>query len=148
MGNFDDSYRKGWDDLGFYYEHDDDLKRWTFVGDIQGLNRFSEILKGYTNELNNQGLSEHMHLGPQEYLKVITWNTPYIGNDGIYGSFDDLIRLADIFSTKLSKGQDFVIDADYSKSNKAHLQVIIKENGFDPSTFDTSINKTDQVSPI
>ena len=139
MSYFDTLYRKEWRELGFYYKHDSPTKVWTFVGDVNGLSRFCEILKQYTQEPSNKGQSEHIHLGPQEYLKIITWNVPFIGNDGIYGTFNDFIRLSDIFSKKISVGQNFTIDSDYSNANKARIDVIVKENGFDPSSLDSSI---------
>ena len=140
MSYFDNLYKKEWRELGFYYEYDSILKRWTFVGSTIGLSRFPQILISYTLDQTNNGLSEHIHLGPQEYLKIVTWNIPFIGEDGIYGSFEDISRLAGIFKQKLETGQDFIIDEEYSKSNKSQIFVLIKEKGFDPSSLDKSIN--------
>lgn len=115
-------------------------REWKFIGALKGLSNFCKIIDDYTKTPSHIGLSEHIHIGPQEYLKIVTWNIPLINNDGVYGSFDQLNELSNIFKNKLSKGKDFIIDQDYSRFNEAHIFVQIKEESFDPASLDNSID--------
>ena len=44
----------------------------------KGLRKLSEEIKLYTLNPSNEGISEHIHLGPYNYLKIMTWNEPMI----------------------------------------------------------------------
>lgn len=137
--DFDEIDRNEWINLGFYYSYSKALRRWEFTGDKTGLRNFYQKLLAYANSPANYQLSEHIHLGPYAFLKIVTWDRPVINKDGFYGGLDDLKRLANIFVTKLdstTENKSFTIDKDYSEKNEASLMVNVKEEGFDPSALD------------
>ena len=72
-------------------------------------------------------------------MKIITWNKRFIKDDGIYGSIEDLIILAQILRKKLDEGKSFIIDKEYSKENEAQLQFKVYPNDIDPASMDKSL---------
>jgi hypothetical protein len=115
------------------------LRRWEFSGDRLGLQRFYNELMNFIVSTKSLDLSEHIHLGPYSYLKIVKWDSAFISSDGFYGTNQDFKKLADIFLVKLKSVKancSFTIDEEFSKSNKAYLLVNIKEDGFDPSSLD------------
>ena len=59
-----------WNELGFYYEFDNAFNQWRFFGSKHGLEKLSERIYEYAQKPGNLGISEHMHIGPYNYLKV------------------------------------------------------------------------------
>jgi hypothetical protein len=137
--DFDELDKAEWLKLGFFYSYNEEMSRWEFYGDRSGLQNFYKELIAYVDSQKNFGFSEHIHLGPYQYLKIVTWGSPIIKKDGFYGSLEDLKKLADIFIMKLNATQVsdcFTISEDYSRDNEASLLVYLKEDGFDPSSLD------------
>jgi len=137
--DFNEIDKKEWVKLGFFYSFNAELGRWEFYGDRSGLQNFYKELIAYVDSPKNFGVSEHIHLGPYAYLKIMTWKSSSINKDGFYGSIDELRRLAEIFIQKLNSTQEqdcFTISEEYSKTNEASLMVCIKADGFDPSSLD------------
>jgi len=135
----DTQIAKEWDQLGFYYEYDDELKQWRFIGSKQGLSQLINIIIDYTSNKSNNGLSEHIHLGPYSYLKIITWNEPIITKDYIAGAPDDLKMLASLITGKLkviSTGNAFKIDKEYSPKNSGSLLFIVMADEFQPAVIE------------
>ena len=144
MVNFNDIDKKEWRNLGFFYTFNVEKNRWEFYGDRLGLQNFSKALNKYVSDSKNVEISEHIHLGPHSYLKIITWEKPVINEDGFYGSITDLEKLISIYSQKLSSTKEddcFTIDKEYSSFNKSSLYVCVKKEGFDPSSLDDVISK-------
>ena len=76
------------------------------------------------------------------YLKIATWTGPIINGDGIYGSMEDLSRLADIIKTALlkAKAKDKIeIDKEYSPINDSHIKITIYGDEFDPASSDSQL---------
>lgn len=137
--NFDELDKKEWVKLGFYYSYNKEVRRWEFTGDKVGLRNFYSEILAYVNSQTSNQLSEHVHLGPYAFLKIVTWDRPVINQDGFYGSLNDLKRLASIFITNLdltTENGSFIIDKEYSEKNEASLIVNVKEKGFDPTSLD------------
>lgn len=128
--DFDEIDKNEWLKLGFFYSFNDDLHKWEFYGDRSGLENFYKEVMKYIESPKSFGLSEHIHLGPYAYLKIMTWHSPIITTDGFYGSVEDLRRLANIFIEKLKStpvNQCFTLDQEYSQNNEATLMVCVKE---------------------
>ena len=71
-------------------------------------------------------ISEHEHYGPDSYFKVVTWSTPIIKKDGIYGSLKDIQKLEKILRNKLlslNDNDEFIIDDQYSKHGLSAMSV-------------------------
>lgn len=148
---FDELDKRAWKELGFYYEYNDEKREWHIYGDRMGLEKFGRAITAYCISPKNVVVSEHIHLGPYQYLKIVTWDEPRICDQGLFGSLEDLSRFTHIFETKLglAKANDvFVIGEEYSETNTADLLVHVMETGFDPSSMDnaTWIKPDDQIN--
>jgi hypothetical protein len=133
-----------WRELGFFYEHIDEDNCWLFIGSFAGIYQLCHILKQYAGNPKNEKVGEHDHLGPYMYLKIGTWKEPVISSYGIFGSLQDIDRLASIIHSRLDKVQpnDRVdIDKEYSSNNEFAIKIIIREEGFDPASADLALKK-------
>lgn len=135
----DNIMKKEWRSLGFYYERDDDARKWRMIGSPTGINEFRLVLLKYIKERDPDAKFDHDHLGPYGYLKITTWDEPRIIKAGIDGAFEDFERLAEIIRGKLSDemiGKTFTIKDEYSKKCEYSLEFRVKEYGFDPVEAD------------
>jgi hypothetical protein len=91
--------------------------------------------------IRKKAISEHDHLGPYFYLKLMTWNSPEITASTWSGSLPDFLRLAALIEQHLSNlvKNEFFIGSDYSSSSTAKIHFIIESDGLDPSTVDDDI---------
>ncbi len=129
-----------WQELGFFYDYDENASCWRFVGSRQGLLKFCDILNGYASDERNAPLSEHEHFGPYWYLKLITWTEPIITPHDIRGTFEDFRRLSKLTRQKLenaSVGDKVVIDVEYSSENEAKMLFEIEADDFDAAKADS-----------
>jgi hypothetical protein len=134
--NWDENTIREWNQLGFYYEYDKDIKQWRFLGSKVGLERFAVSIKSFSEDIVNSNISEHVHYGPYNYLKVMTWGEPCVTQDYIGGTQNDLLKLSHILTDKLalySIGQAFVIKEEYSMTSTSSLLFIIMSDDFTPS---------------
>lgn len=134
--DFNSEYSKEWRELGFYYHFDDSKNNWVFIGPQKGIINFCKLLNNYVYNPSNVGISEHEHFGPDSYLKVITWDTPIIKKSGIYGTLEDIKRLADLIKYKIlnnSNSKEIIIDKEYSESNECFILIKIMEDDYDPA---------------
>lgn len=134
--------RQEWRELGFYYDRDDSERAWILKGSKQGLLKLSEILKAYTQNNHKSGKSEHIHLGPYMYLKIITWNEAHIGEQGVYGSQKDLKRLANQIEGKLmeaSPNQIFEVAEEYAGDKDYSMTLYVMREDFDPAEVDPEL---------
>lgn len=140
--DFNELNMKEWRDLGFYYEYDDEKHQWDFYGDKRGLMTLTTIIDEYMSFEENKELSEHIHLGPYQYLKVVTWKEPEINEQGLFGTFLDLNRFVNNFRDKVqltSANDQFVVGEDYSNKSISRIVVHVMPDGFDPSSMDDSL---------
>jgi hypothetical protein len=114
-------------------------KEWILSGSLAGLMKFSQYLKTYSQNKKNQNISEHDHIGPYWYLKIMTWDKPEIEKDSINGSLSDIARLSDIIKSNLekSKTNDVIkISDEYTTNSKYKITLNVKEPEFDPASID------------
>ena len=133
-----------WRELGFYYDRDDrmDVNQWRFYGSKQRFQNLVSLLDKYTENPNNDTLSEHDHYGPYSYLKIMTWDKPTITESYIAGTIPDLKKLRNIILDKLNKaqpGQTFNIDKDYGVDNTVTVKFFVMADDFDPPSMDELI---------
>jgi len=131
--------RKEWRDLGFFYDRDDENRRWRLVGSRAGLAGFCQLLGKYVANPRNAQVSEHDHYGPYGYLKVMTWTEAAVNDDAIAGRLEDLSRLSALLEGRLaaaSAGQSFEIGREYAPGSGYGLEVQVAEDGFDPASAD------------
>ena len=134
--------RREWRELGFYYDSDDNEKKWRLVGSRVGLKKFEKALLGYVANPMNIQQSEHEHYGPYMYLEVMTWPGAGIDGHSIHGSLDDLRRLAGLINKLLHSvrpGDRFVIGPEYSPAAEYSIHFEVMEDGFDPAAADPDL---------
>lgn len=132
--------REDWRDLGFYYDFDKVERRWRLIGTRSGLSNLAELIRTFANKCRARSVGEHEHLGPYSYFTLVLADAPAITDYGVFGRSDDLLQLATVLDDRVfanGPGQTIVIDAEYSNENEAVLELVIKEDGFDPSSADS-----------
>jgi hypothetical protein len=141
--SIDERIRGAWRQLGFHYDWVNEAREIRIVGSREGLLRFRDALRQYSDNENNDSVSEHDHIGPY-YLKIMTWEFPAIDESGIRGSVADLARLADIISAKvetLREGDTSKIRDEYAAESPSGLRLDLRGEKFDPSSLDSSLQK-------
>lgn len=142
----DEWFRTEWRKLGFYYELDHDGKRWMISGTVNGLRGFSQALRAYAEDVENDWVSCHTHLGPYDYLEIGTWNEPVIDGHWIAGRLEDLHALAGHIDAWLScaePGDSLLTRAFYSPSSPYDLCLALMGLEFDPASLDDSLPSPD-----
>ena len=140
--DIDEKLRREWRGLGVYYETDDDTREWKIYGDRKGIENLGTIIKEYSAKPENSQVSEHIHLGPYSYLKIMTWDRPLITTDFIAGTIDDLKKLSGLIKEKLKNtktGDSFSIDKEFGDDNKAKITINVMADNFDPVTMDEQL---------
>ncbi len=141
MIDIDQRIKDEWRKLGFYYDREESANKseWKFYGSKQGLYNFVKLLEDYTNNSNNDFLSEHIHYGPYSYLKIMTWDKAVITENYIAGTIKDLKNFKNVIADKLEKvqaEQNFKIDKEYGIDNTATAEFFIMKDDFDPVSMD------------
>ena len=141
--DIEEMLKREWRELGVYYETDNVTNEWKFYGDRKGIENFKTIIKEYCDKKENYQVSEHIHLGPYSYLKIMTWDKPFISTDVIAGTTGDLKKLSELIKTKLKNtktGESFSIDKEFGDDNKAKITMHVMADNFDPVTMDDQLN--------
>jgi hypothetical protein len=141
--DIDEMLRKEWCDLGFYYETDHEKNEWLFAGSKKGLLNFIKCIDEHLKF--QKSLSDDSHFGPYSYLKLMTYDKPYIDLKLIAGRKEDFENLKKIYRTKVEVtgvGKEFIVNEDYSQDNSAILRVKIMKTDFDPVSIDSQLSKS------
>src|SRR3954466_13369192 len=136
------STRREWRELGFFYDRDDQAKLWQLTGSRAGLLRFRDVLRSYAADPQNQLQSEHEHYGPYGYLEVMTWPEAGFDDHAIRGSLADIARLATIVEKKLAAalpGSTIRIREEFAANSPYELILEVKEDEFDPASADKAL---------
>jgi hypothetical protein len=131
--------RREWRELGFFYDRDDQAKKWRIVGSASGVKKFSGLLRRYVAEPRHAQVSEHDHFGPYMYLKIRTGTEPQLDSNAISGRIQDLAKLADLVDARVAasrQGERLVVGPEYAATSEYILEIEIREEGFDPSAAD------------
>lgn len=140
--DIDEMLRREWRELGVFYETDNETKEWKIYGDRKGIENLGTIIKDYCDTAGSSQISEHVHLGPYSYLKIMTWDSPFITTDVIAGTIDDLKKLSGLIKEKLrnaNTGDSFTIDKEFGDNNEAKITINVMTDNFDPATMDEQL---------
>ena len=132
--------KRGWRELGFFCELDDQNKVWTLTGSRAGLLHFPDLLRGYIIDPKNEADGSQQHYGPYGSLDVMTWPEAGMDSNAIRGSLTDLDRLANIVETHLAvaePGTPIRIREEYAPESRYALVLDVRADGFDPSSTDS-----------
>jgi len=138
-----DATRKEWRDLGFFYDRDDVAKEWRIVGSRSGLFKFRDLLVSYVATPRNQVNSEHDHYGPYMYLTLSTWSEAGMDRNAIYGTLQDLRRLAGMIEAKLKDtraGSVLRIQEEFARNCEYSLLLEVRDEDFDPASADPELS--------
>ena len=131
--------KRGWRELGFFCELDDQNKVWTLTGSRAGLLHFSDLLRGYIADPANALDGERKHFGPYGSLEIMTWSDAGLDSNAIRGSLTDLDRLASVVETHLAfaePGSPVRIREEFSPDSRYALLLDVRVDGFDPASTD------------
>jgi hypothetical protein len=131
--------KRGWRELGFFCELDDQNKAWTLTGSRAGLLHFPDLLRGYINDPKNTSDGAQQHYGPYGSLDVMTWPDAGLDANAIRGSLTDLDRLASLVETHLTvaePGTPIRIREEYAPDSRYALLLDVRADGFDPASAD------------
>jgi hypothetical protein len=131
--------KRGWRELGFFCELDDQNKLWTLTGSRAGLLHFPDLLRGYINDPQNASDGSQHHYGPYGSLDVMTWPDAGLDANAIRGSLTDLDRLASLVETHLTVAEPGVsirVREEYAPESRYALLLDVRPDGFDPSSAD------------
>ena len=145
-----DSTRREWRQLGFFYERDDQARIWKLTGSRAGLLRFRDALLAYIGNPSNASIREHEHYGPYFYLKVMTWPEAGCDDHSIRGPLTDLAHLANLIEAKLAMaipGSSVVIREEFAADSPYALVLDVREDGFDPAPADPLLRAEEQIYP-
>jgi len=126
-----------WRDLGFWYDYTSQTG-WIIRGSRAGLIRFADRIEQYTQDESKRALSEHEHLGPHMYLEIVTWSSPEINSEGIFGTMDNLRDCARIIRQHAQgsvPGQHFDMSS-YVPLGPDRMTITIEDDSFDPAQPD------------
>ena len=121
--DIDEMLRKEWRELGFYYDQNAEKQQWQFFGSKKGLLNFINCIDEHI--AFQKSLSDDSHFGPYDYLKLMTWDKPYIDFKLFAGRQEDFEILKEIYSKKVEitdVHDEFVIDKEYTSDNSASLR--------------------------
>lgn len=134
-----EAIRKGWRELGFFCELDDQNRVWTLTGSRAGLLHFPDLLRGYIADPANASDGGRKRYGPYGSLEVMTWAEAGLDSHAIRGSLTDLDRLASIVETNLAfaePGARVQVREEFAPDSRYSLLLDVRPDGFDPASAD------------
>jgi len=132
--------KRGWRELGFFCELDDQNRVWTLTGSRAGLLHFPDLLRGFIIDPANASDGAQQHYGPYGSLDIMTYADAGLTGNAIRGSLTDLDRLASIVETHLAvaePGTQIRIREEYAPESRYALVLDVRADGFDPSSTDS-----------
>jgi len=132
--------KRGWRELGFFCELDDQNRVWTLTGSRAGLLHFPDLLRGFIIDPANASAGAQQHYGPYGSLDIMTYDDAGLTGNSIRGSLTDLDRLASIVETHLAvaePGTQIRIREEYAADSRYALVLDVRADGFDPSSTDS-----------
>ena len=135
-----------WRNLGFYHELDPDRRVWRLCGSRSGLVGFARLVARYVETSVTSPDAQPLPLGPYGDLHIRLWERPGIDDEGVYGSSDDLLRLAQLVESRLADtrpGGEVVIGPEYAGDAECSLVFEIMDDDFDPAVAVTPVSVED-----
>ncbi len=135
-----------WRNLGFYHELDPDRRVWRLCGSRSGLVGFARLVARYVETSVTSPDAQPLPLGPYGDLQIRLWERPGIDDESVYGSSDDLLRLAQLVESRLADarpGGEVVIGPEYAGDAECSLVFEIMDDDFDPAIAVTPVSVED-----
>ncbi len=127
--------REAWKQAGFICWFDPLASTWRIAGSRESLRHFCEELRAHarSGEKHRRGRGH----GPFPFINEGTRERPRISREGIFGTPDDILRLADLIERDLPRsvpGETQLIEWQYAENSPAKLVIEVREDDFDPAT--------------
>lgn len=135
----DEQTRTEWREFGFHLEPVPESRSYRAMGSRSGLLKFVQLLRDYVADPRNAMLSEHEHYTPYGWVEVMTWDRPGMDDHAIFGTLDDLGRLAGLVETAVTgmrPGSRLCIREEYSPDCEYALVLEMRDDDFDPASED------------
>jgi hypothetical protein len=132
-----------WRRLGFYHELDPDRRVWRLCGSRSGLIGFARLVARYVKTSAASPDAQPLPLGPYGDLQIRLWERPGIDDESVYGSSDDLLRLAQLAERRLADTSlrgEVVIGPEYARDAEYSLVFEIMDDDFDAAGAATSLS--------
>jgi len=137
-----DITKEDWRILGFHYVRDDTAKKWVFTASRRGLEQLCFVLMDFARDPDNSRVGAHVHIGPYEYLTVMTTDSFRIERNRICGTRAELAALSDKIASDLNDGEESTVirlsDAMLDASEYS-IELRIMEYGYDPARADPQL---------
>lgn len=131
---------KEWQELGFFYISNEELKCWDIYGSRSGLGKLVSMLNQFS--LRKEPYGEHQHIGPHYYLTFTSAPSPVIDRKGIWGRAEDFKKLADLVGHKLSSSKiddQLNIKEEFNEAAEFCLSLHVKDETFNPASLDQQL---------
>lgn len=132
--------RTEWRELGFFYESNEELKRWDLYGSKAGLGNLVKLLNQFA--LREESNGEHEHLGPHWYFTLTSSSSPMLDKRGVWGSPKDFKKLAKLIDSELSLysvGECIEISDKFCGEAEFCIALHIKGEAFDSASLDQQL---------
>lgn len=138
-GKVADLTRQEWQELGFFYDIDEDDSRWDLHGSKSGLLNLPKEIRAFTNKSEVYG--EHEHLLPHWYLTISYDEVADINKRGIQGKKADLLALADYLEKTISSSTEKSTIEAHLCITPTNFKMLLHVHGdsFDPSSLDPQL---------
>jgi hypothetical protein len=139
-----------WRLLGFYHELDPDKRVWHLCGSRSGLLGFARLIARHAESPTASAETEPLQLGPYGDLQVKFWERPGIDDESIYGSPEDLRRLAQLVESSLADtqpGATVTLGPEYAGDVECSLLFEMMDDDFDPADL-TGPVPVEEAAPV
>lgn len=136
-----ESTRREWRELGFYYDRDDNRRAWRIVGSLQGLQKFSRAVREYAINPKNVASSKHDHFGPYWYLTIGTSPEEVITDHWIAGPLESLVKFANHLDSEIERanvGDQISVGAKFAPHADYDIILELCDSDFDPAKADSA----------
>ena len=86
--------REEWRELGFWYDYDQQARRWILRGTARGLDGLADAIERHATHPQAKNIGEHTHYGPYMYFTVTTWPELMIAERGLFGLPAQLLEIS------------------------------------------------------
>ena len=134
--------RREWREFGVYYRSDESTCEWHLHGNREGFGQLAGYIEAFAKGRCQEDEQAHEHLGPHWYLTLEGWHVPRLDKRGIWGTPDDLERIATMIRAGTNRAQDgssVCIGEEYASNAEYVLVMHVEPDSFDAASLDPQL---------